>query len=63
MGQLMIKQECKLEDEMLQIYAGLRIDGMSKEASLTYLIAMGYKPTHKVLEAIRTKDKYIFFGR
>ena len=59
----MKKQEGKLEDEMLQIYAGRRLDGMSKEASLTYLIAMGYKPTHKVLEAIRTKDKYIFFGR
>ena len=48
------------EDEMLSVYARYRLDGMSKEASLTYLIALGYKPTHKVLEAIRTKDKHIF---
>ena len=53
----------RYEDEMLETYATFRVDGNSKEAALTYLIAMGYKPTHRVLEAIRKKDKYIFFGR
>jgi len=50
----------RYEDEMLETYATFRLDGNSKEAALTYLIAMGYKPTHNVLEAIRNKDKHIF---
>ena len=50
----------RYEDKMLETYATFRLDGNSKEAALTYLIAMGYKPTHRVLEAIRKKDKYIF---
>jgi len=50
----------RYEDEMLETYATFRLDGNSKEAALTYLIVLGYKPTHKVLEAIRKKDKHIF---
>ena len=56
-------RKIKKKNGMLETYATFRLDGNSKEAALTYLIAMGYKPTHRVLEAIRKKDKHIFFGR
>ena len=50
----------KYEEEMLEAYATFRIDGMSKIQATMYLFEMGYKPTHNVMEAIKTKDKYIF---
>ena len=56
----MAYEKTELESEMLTVYARVRLEGMSKEGALTYLIALGYKPTHLVLEAIRTQDKYIF---
>tara|TARA_B100000073_G_scaffold81051_1_gene61671 strand:+ start:95 stop:271 length:177 start_codon:yes stop_codon:yes gene_type:complete len=49
-----------IENEMLEAYATFRLDGMSKIQATMYLFEMGYKPTHNVLEAIKTKDKYIF---
>ena len=48
------------ESEMLTVYARSRLDGMSKEGALTFVIALGYIPTPLVLDAIRTQDKYIF---
>jgi len=50
----------EIETEMLEIYATFRLDGTSKEDALAYLIMAGYKPTLKVMEAIRTKDMFIF---
>lgn len=59
-GNDMAYEKTELESEMLTVYARVRQEGMTKEGALTYLIALGYEPTHLVLEAIRTQDKYIF---
>ena len=50
----------RYEEEMLEAYATFRIDGMSKIQATMYLFEMGYKPTHKTIEAIKTHDKDIF---
>ena len=50
------------EDEMLEVYAAFRIDGVAKEPALAYLFEMGYKVTPKVVHAINKFSKHIFFG-
>ncbi len=50
------------EDEMLEVYATFRIDGVSKESALSYLFDMGYKVTPNVVHAINKFSKHIFFG-
>jgi len=50
------------EDEMLEVYATFRIDGVAKETALSYLFDMGYKVTPKVVHAINKFSKHIFFG-
>ena len=50
------------EDEMLEAYARFRLDGVGKEAALSYLFDMGYKVTPKVVHAINKFSKHIFFG-
>ena len=49
------------ENEMLAIYGRARLDGLSRVQSTTFLFKLGYTPTHKVLEAIRTQDKSCFW--
>ena len=50
----------EIETEMMAVYAGLRLDGISKENALAMLFVMEYKVTPLVLKAIREQDKYIF---
>ena len=50
------------EDEMLDAYARFRLDGVGKDAALTYLFDMGYKVTPNVVHAINKFSKHIFFG-
>ena len=50
------------EDEMLEVYARFRIDGVSKELALSYLFSLGYKVTANVVHAINKFSKHIFFG-
>ena len=50
------------EDEMLDAYARFRLDGVGKDAALSYLFDMGYKVTPKVVHAINKFSKHIFFG-
>jgi|TARA_R100000084_G_C4501012_1_gene78201 hypothetical protein len=49
-----------IENEMLEVYANARLDGMSRIESTMFLFELGYKPTHKTIEAIKTHDKDIF---
>tara|TARA_R100001443_G_scaffold110674_3_gene122789 strand:+ start:138 stop:314 length:177 start_codon:yes stop_codon:yes gene_type:complete len=49
-----------MENEMLEVYANARLEGMSRIESVMFLFELGYKPTHKTLEAIKTHDKDIF---
>ena len=50
------------EDEMLDAYARFRLDGVSKDAALSYLFELGYKVTPSVVHAINKFSKHIFFG-
>ena len=50
------------EDEMLDAYARFRLDGVGKDAALTYLFYMGYKVTPNVVHAINKFSQHIFFG-
>lgn len=50
------------EDEMLEVFACLRIDGASKDSALSLLFSMGYKVTPNVVNAINKFSKHIFFG-
>ena len=50
----------EIETEMMAVYAGLRLDGISKENALAMLFVMEYKVAPLVLKAIREQDKYIF---
>ena len=50
------------EDEMLDAYARFRLDGVGKDAALSYLFDMGYKVTPNVVHAINKFSKHIFFG-
>ena len=49
-----------IENEMLEVYANARLDGMSRIESTMFLFELGYKPTDKTIEAIKTYDKDIF---
>lgn len=49
-----------IENEMLEVYARGRLDGMSRIESTMFLFELGYKPTHKTIEAIKKHDKDIF---
>ena len=51
-----------VEDEMLDVYACLRIDGVNKDSALSLLFSMGYKVTPSVVNAINKFSKHIFFG-
>ena len=55
-------QATENEEEQCSVYAGLRLDGYTKDTALAALFSMGYTPTSYVLRMIRTKDKYIWFG-
>ena len=50
------------EDEMLDTYARFRLDGVTKDAALSYLFELGYKVTPSVVHAINKFSKHIFFG-
>ena len=50
------------EDEMLDAYARFRLDGVSKDAALSYLFELDYKVTPSVVHAINKFSKHIFFG-
>ena len=50
------------EEEMLEIYARFRIDGVSRARSLALLCEMDYHPTAKALKAIREHDSVISFN-
>ena len=51
------------EEEMLEVYARFRIDGVSRARALDLLFEeMDYRPTAKVLKAIREHDSVIFFN-
>ena len=50
------------EDEMLEAYARFRLDGVGKDAALSYLFELGYKVTPSVVHAINKFSKHIFFG-
>jgi hypothetical protein len=49
-----------IENEMLEVYARCRLDGMSKIEATMFLFELGYKPTHKTIEVIKKHDKDIF---
>jgi len=49
-----------IENEMLEVYARARLDGMSRIQATMFLFELGYKPTHNTIEAIKKHDKHIF---
>ena len=48
--------------EVFEVYSRFRLDGQSKQQALVSLIIMEYKITPKILDAIKTYDKHIFWS-
>ena len=50
------------DHEVFEVYSRLRLDGNTKQQSLVSLIIMDYEITPKILDAIKTYDKQIFWS-
>tara|TARA_Y100001951_G_C11261217_1_gene252648 strand:+ start:581 stop:763 length:183 start_codon:yes stop_codon:yes gene_type:complete len=48
------------EEEMCEVYARFRIDGVSREDAIRYMMLMEYKLTPRVIHEIKLNDKHIF---
>jgi hypothetical protein len=48
--------------EVFEVYSRFRLDGQSKQQALISLMIMDYKITPKILDAIKTYDKQIFWS-
>ena len=48
--------------EVFVVYSRFRLDGQSKQQALISLMIMEYKITPKILDAIKTYDKQIFWS-
>ena len=48
--------------EVFEVYSRFRLDGQSKQQALVSLMIMDYKITPKILDAIKTYDKQIFWS-
>ena len=48
--------------EVFEVYSRFRLDGQSKQQALISLMIMEYKITPKILDAIKTYDKQIFWS-
>ena len=52
----------KEDHEIFEVYSRFRLDGQSKQQALVSLMIMEYKITPKILDAIKTYDKQIFWS-
>jgi len=50
------------DEEVFEVYSRLRLDGNTKQQALVSLMIMDYKITPKILDAIKTYDKQIFWS-
>ena len=50
------------DEEIFEVYSRLRLDGNTKQQSLVGLMIMDYEITPKILDAIKTFDKQIFWS-
>ena len=48
--------------EVFEVYSRFRLDGQSKQQALISLMIMEYSITPKILDAIKTYDKQIFWS-
>ena len=48
--------------EVFEVYSRFRLDGQTKQQALVSLMIMEYKITPKILDAIKTYDKQIFWS-
>jgi len=48
--------------EVFEVYSRFRLDGLTKQQALINLMIMEYKITPKILDAIKTYDKQIFWS-
>ena len=48
--------------EVFEVYSRFRLDGQTKQQALISLMIMEYKITPKILDAIKTYDKQIFWS-
>ena len=50
------------DQEVFEVYSRFRLDGQSKQQALISLMIMEYSITPKILDAIKTYDKQIFWS-
>ena len=50
------------DQEVFEVYSRFRLDGQTKQQALVSLMIMEYKITPKILDAIKTYDKQIFWS-
>ena len=50
------------DEGVFEVYSKLRLDGNTKQQALVSLIIMDYEITPKILDAIKTFDKQIFWS-
>ena len=48
--------------EVFEVYSRFRLDGQTKQQALISLMIMEYRITPKILDAIKTYDKQIFWS-
>ena len=48
--------------EVFEVYSRFRLDGQTKQQALISLMIMEYKITPKIIDAIKTYDKQIFWS-
>ena len=48
--------------EVFEVYSRFRLDGQSKQQALVSLMIMEYSITPKIIDAIKTYDKQIFWS-
>ena len=48
--------------EVFEVYSRFRLDGQTKQQALVSLMVMEYKITPKIIDAIKTYDKQIFWS-
>ena len=50
------------DHEVFEVYSRFRLDGQSKQQALVSLMIMEYSITPKIIDAIKTYDKQIFWS-
>ncbi len=50
------------DHEVFEVYSRFRLDGQTKQQALISLMIMEYKITPKIIDAIKTYDKQIFWS-